>query len=70
MVPIGAFAQREDTGMYLRAFVASPDGRMYVSAEEHAPDLSADPEAIGQTLARRLVAGGAREILATLKHGQ
>jgi hydroxymethylbilane synthase len=70
MVPIGAFAQRQDTGMCLRAFVASPDGKMYVSAEERAPNLSADPEAIGQMLARRLVAGGAREILATLEHGQ
>jgi hydroxymethylbilane synthase len=70
VVPIGAFAQRVDTGMSLRGFVASQDGRMYVSAEERAPDLSTDPEAMGQALARRLVAGGAREILATLTHDQ
>jgi hypothetical protein len=41
-----------------------------VSAEERAPDLSADPEAIGQVLAQRLLAGGAREILAALAHEQ
>jgi hydroxymethylbilane synthase len=70
MVPIGALAQRERTGMRLRAFVASPDGKMYVSGEERAPNLSADPQAIGQVLARRLVAGGAREILSALTHGQ
>ena len=69
-VPIGAFAQRVDTGMSLRGFVASQDGRMYVSAQVSAPDLSADPEAMGQALAHRLVAGGAREILASLAHEQ
>lgn len=68
VVPIGAFAQRTETGMSLRGFVASRDGRMYVSAEERAPDLSTDPEAMGQALACRLVAGGAREILAALTH--
>ena len=68
VVPIGAFAQRVATGMSLRGFVASPDGRKYVSAEEHALDLSVDPEELGRALAHKLVAGGARDILAALTH--
>lgn len=68
VVPIGAFAQRVHTGMSLRGFVASQDGTMYVSAEERAPDLSTDPEAMGQALAHQLEAGGARRILASLHH--
>ncbi len=70
VMPIGAFARLVDSGMCLRGFVASPDGRRHVSAEERAPDLSADPEAMGQALAQRLLAGGAREILAALTHEQ
>jgi hydroxymethylbilane synthase len=70
VVPLGAFAQRVATGMSLRGFVASPDGRKYVSAEEHASGLSADPEELGRALANRLAAGGAREILAALTHDQ
>jgi len=66
LVPIGAFAQRVKTGLSLRGFVASQDGTRHVSGEQCASDLSADPEALGQALARRLVDGGAREILATL----
>ena len=70
VVPIGAFAQRVANGLSLRAFVASPDGRQYVSAEEHATDVSVEPEELGRVLARKLVAGGARDILAALAHGQ
>ena len=66
VVPIGAFAQRAGQRMCLRGFVASPDGTRYVSAEEQAPDLGANPEEIGQALAEKLMAGGAREILAAL----
>jgi hydroxymethylbilane synthase len=70
VMPIAAFARRVDSGLSLRGFVSSPDGSTHVSAEERAPDLSADPEAIGQVLAQRLLAGGAREILAALAHEQ
>jgi porphobilinogen deaminase len=65
-MPIGAFARRVAAGMSLRGFVASPDGRRHVSGEERAPDLSVDPEAMGEALASKLLAGGAREILAAL----
>jgi hydroxymethylbilane synthase len=59
-VPIGAHAQIVDQTIHLRAVVASPDGARLVSGE-----LSgADPEAVGQSLGKRLLAQGAREILA------
>lgn len=65
-VPIGAFAQRLDSGIRLRGFVASPDGSRYVWAEQRAASLSADPEGLGRTLADELLAGGAHDILAAL----
>ncbi len=68
MVPIGAFAQRRGSGIYLRGFVASPDGTRYVSAEEQAPYPGRNPEEVGQALAGKLTAAGAREILAALTH--
>jgi hydroxymethylbilane synthase len=70
VVPIGAFAQRQDSGMYLRGFVARPDGTRYVSAEERARYPGANPEQVGQALAEKLTAAGAREILAALMHEQ
>jgi PPOX class probable F420-dependent enzyme len=70
VMPIGAFARRVAAGMSLRAFVASPDGRRHVSGEERAPDLSVNPEAMGKALANKLLAGGAREILAALAREQ
>ena len=69
-VPIGAFAQRLDGGIYLRGFVASPDGTRYVAADEHIADAVASPETAGQALADKLTAHGAREILAALAHDQ
>ena len=68
-VPIGAFALRLDGAMFLRGFVASPDGTRYVSAEEHIAD-TASPETAGRALADQLAARGAREILAALAHDQ
>lgn len=65
-VPLGAFAQQLDSGIRLRGFVASPDGRRYVCAEQRAPSLSVDPEELGQALADELLAGGARDILDAL----
>jgi len=70
VMPIGALALRVETGWSVRGFVASPDGKRYVAAEEWTSDLSADPEAVGQALAHRLLADGAREILDSLPHDQ
>ena len=63
-VPLGAFAEILDRKMRLRAFVASPDGRQMIRAEEEgSPEAF---EAIGKTVARKLLDGGAGEILAAL----
>ncbi len=63
-VPLGAFAEIADGKMRLRAFVASPDGRQMIRAEEvGAPEAF---EAIGKAAAEKLLDGGAGEILAAL----
>lgn len=67
VVPIGAFAQRVDDGWYLRGFVGSPDGRKYLWADERTQNVAANPEEVGQALAEKLIADGAREILAALR---
>ncbi|MFT4173742.1 MAG: hydroxymethylbilane synthase [Rhodocyclaceae bacterium] len=67
-VPIGAFCEVSGAGLAMRAFVATPDGTRFVRAEgttTAADALSA--EALGQSLADRLLADGAREILASLR---
>jgi len=68
VVPIGSFAERVDSGWRLRGFVGSPDGKKYSWAEEHADDMTVNPDEIGQAVAEKLMAGGAREILAALTH--
>ncbi len=63
-VPLGAFAEILDGKMKLRAFVASPDGRQMIRAEEEgSPEAF---EAIGKSVAGKLLDGGAGEILAAL----
>jgi hydroxymethylbilane synthase len=69
VVPLGAFAQPLADRIWMRAFVASPDGKSYVAAEEEAPDLTPSPEALGNAVAQKLIAAGARNILAALMHG-
>jgi hydroxymethylbilane synthase len=63
-LPLGAFAQNEGEELRLRAFVARRDGSQIVRDEltGHAEA----PEALGEELARRLLAAGAAEILAAL----
>lgn len=64
-VPLGGYAILTDQGqLWLRGFVASPDGRSMV-----ADDIRGNPaedEILGQTLAERLRAAGADAILAGL----
>jgi hydroxymethylbilane synthase len=69
VVPLGAFAQPHAQGVWMRAFVASPDGKRYVSEQERVPDYSDTPESLGIRVAERLIAAGARDILASLTHG-
>jgi hydroxymethylbilane synthase len=61
-VPLGAYGEIRAGRLWLRGFVASPDGSRIVRAErEGAP---AEAEAVGQALADELRAGGAEAILA------
>jgi hydroxymethylbilane synthase len=63
-VPLGAYAEMRAGKVWLRGFVARPDGSRMARAErEGAP---ADPEALGLSLAADLRAQGADEILASL----
>ena len=63
-VPLGAFAEMRAGSLYLRGFVASPDGTRMAHAE--LTGSSADPEALGLQLASELRRQGAAEILAAL----
>ena len=67
-VPLGGYAVIENgadgTKLWLRGFVATPDGRQMISAELRGePD---DDESLGQRLAQKLREQGADAILATL----
>jgi len=63
-VPLAAFAEvLAPERLRLRALVASPDGRRIVRGEAE----GADPAALGADLAEKLLAQGAREILAALR---
>ena len=61
-IPLGAFAEPRGGGLYLRAVVASPDGKRIVRAEAQGDE----PEALGALVAARLREGGAEAILASL----
>ena len=65
-VPLGAYAefQSANNQLWLRGFVASPDGARFARAEMSGD--SSDPEALGNRLAVELRAQGAVEILAAL----
>jgi hydroxymethylbilane synthase len=63
-VPLGAYAEMRDGSIYLRGFVATPDGKRMAFAE--LTGSSSDPEALGLTLANELRAQGADAILAAL----
>ncbi len=63
-VPLGAYAEIRAGSVFLRGFVASPDGTRMAQAE--LSGSSADPEALGLQLAAELRRQGAAEILAAL----
>jgi len=60
-VPIGAFAHLEGASIHLLAIVASPDGQRVVRDSL----CGEEPTALGHELGRRLLAAGARNILAS-----
>ena len=63
-VPLGAHAEIKADELTLRGFVATPDGTRLLRGE-HTGGV-ANAEAIGRELATRLIALGAKEILASL----
>ncbi len=65
LVPIGAYCHRQGDELSMRAVVASADGRRIICAERQ----HADPEMLGEQLARQLLDQGAGAILG-LKEGQ
>lgn len=63
-VPLGAYAILRDGTLFLRGFVASPDGKTFLQSEASgSPD---EPEALGRQLAHALREQGANAILAAL----
>jgi hydroxymethylbilane synthase len=65
-VPLGGFAEMQNAEIRLRGFVATPDGRCLVSAEQCGP--CDQPEVLGEMLARELKSKGAQQILAELEN--
>ncbi len=63
-VPLGGFAQVKNGQLYMRGFVASPDGGEMMRAE--ATGELTQPEALGNQIASALRAQGADKILAAL----
>jgi hydroxymethylbilane synthase len=59
LVPIGAYCHRDGDELWLRAVVASADGRQMICAESRL----ADPEVLGEQLAQQLLEQGAGAIL-------
>jgi hydroxymethylbilane synthase len=63
-VPLGGYAIYDHGQLWLRGFVATPDGRQMISGEARgAPD---DDESVGRALAQRLREQGAQAILEKL----
>ncbi|MEF8714134.1 MAG: hydroxymethylbilane synthase [Accumulibacter sp.] len=67
-VPLAAYALLDGGQLWLRGFVATPDGRQMIAGERYgAPE---DSESIGYLLAQRLREQGAGAILEKLASGQ
>lgn len=63
-VPLGAHAVLQGDKLVMQGFVANPDGSDFI--HNHAEGDMRDPEAVGQQLADKLLAQGARAILDAL----
>ncbi len=64
-VPLGAYGEIHDHQLWLRGFVASPDGQRFARAELRGN--TTDPERMGEELAAELRVQGATDILAALE---
>jgi hydroxymethylbilane synthase len=64
-VPLAAYATVDESGMHMRAMVATPDGKQIASAEAAGPSNA--PEQLGQQIAEMLRAQNADAIIAACK---
>ena len=60
-IPLGAYAVLQGAALHLHGFVASPDGKEFI--EDHVEGPPDAPEVLGESLAGKLLARGARAIL-------
>jgi len=60
-VPLGAHATIKGNKIYMRGFVATPDGSQIIFSETSGP--SDNPENVGKELSQLLIAQGAKKIL-------
>ena len=65
-VPLAAHATLHGERIHLAARIGMPDGSRYLAAADDAPRR--DAEALGNRIAARLIADGARVILQALSH--
>ena len=65
-VPLAAFATLHGERIHLEARIGMPDGSDYLAASDDTPRT--DAAALGERIAARLIAGGARDILRRLSH--
>jgi hydroxymethylbilane synthase len=63
-IPLGAFAEKTNDRLRLRALVASPDGKRIARSECEGP--ASEPEALGARVADELRSRGAAEILLSI----
>ena len=63
-VPLGAYAVLQGDTLIIHGFVARADGTDFI--QDQAQGHLSDPEAVGQALADKLLALGARAILDSL----
>jgi hydroxymethylbilane synthase len=64
-VPIGVYAEVNEAKLHIEAAILSVDGRRHI--RESANGRSCDADRLGRELARRMLDGGGREILAVLR---
>jgi hydroxymethylbilane synthase len=65
--PVGARARLDDSALELDAFAGLPDGSAWV--RDSLSGDSGDPAALGRAVAERMLAAGARELLAAAEAG-
>ncbi len=65
-VPLGAYAHIENGMLHMTGFVASTDGKEMV--RDFVDGAPKDADALGRTLAQKLINHGADRILAALEH--